>query len=153
MTIDATVHKSVIRYLSALNFLDRMPGCIIGILSRIGIAAIFWRSGRTKVHDVFSINDSTYFLFAEEYKVPLLPPEFATVMATVSEHIFPILLVIGFASRLSAAALLGMTAVIQIFVYPSSWPDHTLWAAALVYIIIRGPGTLSIDAWIKRKYT
>jgi len=122
-------------------------------MARCGVAVIFWRSGRTKVHDIFTLNDTTYFLFREEYKVPVLPPELAAWTATVAEHVFPILLIIGLASRLSAMALLAMTAVIQVFVYPGSWPDHLLWASALLYVIARGPGLISIDAFLRRQYS
>src|SRR5207342_414952 len=66
-------------------------------------------------------------------------------MATTAEHVFPVLLVIGFASRLSALALLGMTAVIELFVYPDGWPEHLLWATALLLVVARGPGALSLD--------
>jgi len=137
-----------------LRWLSRSPDGLHGLLCRGGIAGVFWRSGQTKVHAAdgfgWAINSSTFDLFREEYRVPLIPPDLAAVMATVSEHLFSALLVIGLASRLSAAALLGMTLVIEVFVYPESWPDHLIWASALVYIIARGPGGLSLDALIRR---
>jgi putative oxidoreductase len=71
-------------------------------------------------------------------------------MSTIAEHVFPVLLIVGLASRLSALALLGMTAVIQIFVYPSGWPEHILWATALLIVIARGPGVISLDHLIWR---
>src|SRR6202012_2130769 len=89
--------------------LESVPTWVNGLLCRWGIAAVFWRSGQTKVHDFFVINDSTFDLFSDEYKVPLLPPHMAAVLATISEHLFWALLVIGLASRLSAGALLFMT--------------------------------------------
>lgn len=138
------------RLLSLLGWLNRSPDWLHGALARWGVAAIFWRSGQTKVTG-FHINESTFDLFQTEYRVPLLPPDLAAVLATVSEHLFPVLLVIGLASRLSAGALLGMTLTIQIFVYPGSWPDHLLWASALLYVILRGPGELSIDHLIRRR--
>lgn len=113
--------------------------------TRIAIAAIFFLSGRTKVDGLLTVNDSAYALFREDYKVPLLPPEFAAHMATYAEHLFPILLVLGLFTRFSAVALLGMTAVIQIFVYPSAWPTHLSWAALMLYLIGRGAGPLSLD--------
>lgn len=130
--------------------LGRSPDGLHGLLARWGIAGIFWRSGQTKVTG-FALNESTYDLFRDEYRVPLLPPDLAAVLATVSEHLFPVLLVVGLASRLSAAALFGMTLTIQIFVYPGSWPDHLLWASALVYVILRGPGELSLDHVVRRR--
>ena len=93
------------------------------------MAGVFWRSGQTKVEGFFMIKENTFFLFREEYKVPLLPPDTAAYLSTIAEHVFPVLLVIGLASRLSALGLLCMTAVIQLFVYPDGWPDHILWAA------------------------
>ena len=131
--------------------LEAVPTWVNGLLCRWGIAAVFWRSGQTKVHDFFVINDSTYDLFKDEYKVPLLPPETAAVLATVSEHLFSVLLVIGLASRLSAGALFFMTLVIEIFIYPDSWPDHLMWAAAMVYVILRGPGKMSLDHLIAKR--
>ena len=105
-------------------------------------------SGRTKVEGVFTITDTTYLLFREEYKLPLIPPEWAAQMATVAEHLFPVLLVLGLFTRLSALALLGMTLVIQVFVYPDAWPTHLSWAALMLYLAGRGAGRLSLDRWL-----
>jgi putative oxidoreductase len=118
---------------------------LIALASRIAIAAIFFYSARTKVDGLLTIKDTTFVLFEEDYKVPLLPPEFSAHMATYAEHLFPILLVLGLLTRLSAAALLGMTAVIQIFVYPDAWPTHLTWAVPMLYLIGRGGGTWSGD--------
>ena len=114
---------------------------------RISLAGIFWRSGRTKVDEGswLSVSDTAIFLFEEEYNGVPLPPEFAAYMATYAEHLFPILLVIGLFTRLSALALLGMTAVIQVFVYPDAWPTHLTWAAPMLYLIGRGGGTWAVD--------
>ena len=130
---------------------SRIPDSAISLAARIGIAGVFWRSGQTKV-DGWEIRDVTFDLFRDEYALPLIPPEAAAYMATIAEHVFPVLLFVGLASRLSATALLGMTAVIQIFVYPTSWPDHALWAAALLFLIARGPGRLSADYLIRRSF-
>jgi putative oxidoreductase len=118
---------------------------LIALASRIAVAAIFFYSARTKVDGLLTIKDTTFVLFEEDYKVPLLPPEFAAHMATYAEHLFPILLVLGLCTRLSAAALLGMTAVIQIFVYPDAWPTHLTWAVPMLYLIGRGGGTWTAD--------
>lgn len=120
----------------------------LALVNRIGIAAIFFYSGRTKVDGFLTVNDSAYYLFSEEYKVPLVPPEIAAHMATYAEHLFPLLLVLGLFTRLSALALLGMTAVIQIFVYPDAWPTHLSWAGLLLYLIARGGGNASLDRTI-----
>jgi putative oxidoreductase len=122
----------------------RIPFSVLALASRLAIAAIFWRSGRTKVSG-FTIREETFVLFREEYKVPLLPPDLAACISAAAEHVLPILLVIGLATRLSALGLLCMTAVIQLFVYPGAWPEHSLWAALLLWIIARGPGAVSLD--------
>ena len=122
----------------------RIPFSALALASRLSIAAIFWRSGQTKVSG-FSIREETFVLFREEYKVPLLPPDVAAYLSTAAEHVFPILLVIGFATRLSALGLLGMTTVIELFVYPGAWPEHALWATLLLWITARGPGAVSLD--------
>jgi len=124
---------------------------LLALTARVAVGAIFFLSGRTKVEGFLTVSDSAYTLFREDYKVPLLPPEFAAHMATYAEHLFPILLVLGLFTRFSALSLLGMTAVIQIFVYPSAWPTHLSWAALLLYLVGRGAGTLSLDHVVKVK--
>jgi putative oxidoreductase len=127
-----------------IALLDRIPTSALSLIARIGVAGVFWRSGQTKVSG-FEVTDSTYYLFREEYALPVIPPEIAANLAAFAEHFFPALLILGLASRISALALLGMTLVIQIFVYPGSWPDHAVWAAALLAIVARGPGVFSLD--------
>ncbi len=126
------------------DLLDAVPASLLALVARIGVAGVFWRAGQTKVEG-FSVTPSTYYLFREEYALPLLPPELAANLAALAEHVFPVLLLLGLASRLSALALLGMTLVIQLFVYPGSWPDHAVWAAALLLLAARGGGMLSLD--------
>jgi len=121
------------------------PHSLLALANRFAIAGIFWMSARTKVDGWFHISDSTYLLFREEYHLPVIPPEWAAQMATVSEHLFSILLVLGLFTRLSALALLGMTLVIQVFVYPDAWPTHLSWAALLLYLVGRGGGVLALD--------
>jgi len=129
----------------------RIPDDIIILMGRVGLGAFFVRAGQTKV-DGFTITDTTRYLFAEEYMVPVLSPEIAAWLATVSEHLLGGLLIIGLATRLSAGGLLGMTIVIELFVYPASWPDHLLWAAVLLLIIARGPGRYSLDNVLSRLF-
>ncbi|MBL8561031.1 MAG: DoxX family protein [Gemmobacter sp.] len=124
--------------------LDRLGWDIPALALRVFPAVVFWQSGRSKVEG-FQIKDSTWFLFEQEYKLPLIPSDWAAVMATMAEHALPVLLVLGLATRLSALALLGMTAVIQLFVYPEAWPTHGLWAACFLALVARGPGRLSLD--------
>jgi putative oxidoreductase len=139
------------RLWAAVRFAERFPSWLLGLIIRVGIADVFWRSGQTKVSG-WHVTQTTIQLFRDEYKVPLLSPEIAANLAALQEHLFSVLLVIGLASRLSALGLLCMTAVIEIFVYPENWPDHLLWAGALLYVVGRGPGGLSIDALIRRKF-
>ena len=115
------------------------------LVARLGIAAIFFLSGRTKVEGVLTITPSTYELFRTDYALPLVPPEIAAHAATYSEHVFPILLVLGLFTRPAAAALLGMTLVIEVFVYPDAWTTHLSWAGLLLPLIARGGGAWSLD--------
>jgi putative oxidoreductase len=125
--------------------LERYPSA----LWRIAEGSVYWRLGQTKIEG-FQITDSTFFLFREEYTVPLLPPEVAAYLATIAENTLSVLLIVGLVSRLSAAGLLAMTAVIQLFVFPSDWPDHSLCATALLVVITRGPGIVSLDHCLVR---
>lgn len=118
---------------------------VLTLVARLAIAGIFFQSGRTKVDGLLTLSDSTYSLFRDEYAVPLLSPEVAAHLATYAEHLFPILLVLGLFTRFSALALLGMTAVIQVFVYPDAWTTHLSWAALLLLLVSRGGGALSLD--------
>ena len=133
-----------------IALMSRIPNDAIALLARISIGAIFWRSGATKVNG-FSLSENAIQLFREDYKLPLIDPVVAATLAALAEHIFPVLLIVGLASRLSATALLGMTAIIQIFVYPGAWPIHGVWATALLVIIARGPGLISLDALIAKR--
>lgn len=122
-----------------------LPDAALLLVARLGIAGIFFLSGRTKVDGLLHITDSTYELFRTEYALPLVPPDVAAVAATYSEHLFSILLVFGLATRFSAAALFLMTLTIEIFVYPDAWPTHLSWAAILLPLIARGGGAWSLD--------
>lgn len=137
---------AVIRWLEKVSY-----DTLFATPARIFIAATFFLSGRTKVDGFLTLKPSTYYLFQYEYKIPIVPAPIAAHMAAYSEHLFPVLLVLGFASRLSAVALLGMTTVIEVFVYPDAWPTHLGWAVALAFIVFRGPGALSLDYLIRRK--
>lgn len=122
-----------------------IPEALLALVIRLGIAAIFWSSARTKVDGVLHVTDGTYSLFQEEYRLPLIPPDIAAHLATYSEHLFSILLVLGLFTRFAALALLGMTAVIEIFIYPDAWPTHLSWAGLLLYLVARGGGGWSLD--------
>jgi putative oxidoreductase len=148
-----------------IALLGRIPDSAIALLGRFAIAGIFWKSGQTKIEglaiDIVSgeftiglprLSDSVVGLFRDEYKLPLIPPELAAPMAAFAEHLFPLLILIGLATRFSALALLVMTATIQFLVYPDAWPTHGVWAAVLLFIAARGPGAVSLDHLIARRH-
>jgi putative oxidoreductase len=129
--------------------LDRFPQSIISLAARVFPAAVFWQSGQTKM-DGWHISQSAIYLFRHEYKLPLIDPMVAAHLAAFNEHFFPLLLVLGLASRFAAFALLIMTSVIEIFVYPGAWPTHGVWITCFLVVIARGPGLLSLDHLIAR---
>lgn len=140
---------------------ERIPHSLIALLGRFAIAAVFWKSGQTKIEG-FAVDliggqvdvgwprlaESTIPLFQDEYRLPLVPPEIAAYAAATAEHVFPVLLLIGLGTRFSALALLVMTTTIQVFVYPSAYPTHGVWATVLLYLLARGPGKVSVDHWL-----
>jgi putative oxidoreductase len=119
------------------------------LVQRLGIAAVFFTSGRTKVDGILTVNDTAFELFRSEYALPLVKPEIAAYAATYSEHLFPILLVLGLFTRVSAGALLVMTSIIEIFVYPDAWPTHLSWAGLLLPLIAFGGGKMALDRILK----
>ena len=118
---------------------------LVLLASRLGIAAVFFYSGRTKVENWLTVTDGAVALFRDEYRLPLIDPVLAAHAAAYAEHLFPILLALGLATRFAALALLGMTLVIEIFVYPDAWPTHLSWAAPLLLLAARGGGRVSLD--------
>ena len=127
----------------------RIPDWFIQLFARVAIAPLFFISGRAKVTG-FTVTDSTVFLFEHEFGLPM--PVVAAHLAALAENILPILLVLGFATRLSALALFVMTIVIQ-FVYPGGfWNHHVLWFFLLLFIMARGPGCISLDHLVAKKF-
>jgi len=122
-----------------------LPASLLLLLQRLGIASVFFMSGRTKVDGLLTVNGTAFELFRTDYALPLVKPEVAAYAATYSEHLFPLLLVFGLFTRLSATALLVMTAVIEIFVYPDAWPTHLSWAGLLLPLMAFGGGKFSLD--------
>lgn len=149
MTMRATGRRSdLLDFAAALRqLLARFPIAVIELMMRVGVGAVFFKSGLTKIASW----DSTIALFENEYALPLLPPELAATMAAACELACPALLVLGLGARFGAAAMLGMTAVIQVFVYPENWAEHLLWASAFAYVLTRGAGALSFDHLIARR--
>jgi putative oxidoreductase len=135
----------------AIGLCERIPYSSIALAARIFPAAVFWQSGQTKLEG-WHISDNAIFLFREEYKLPVVDPVIAAHLAAFAEHAFPILLVLGLATRFAALALLIMTLVIQIFVYPGAWPTHGTWIACFLILVARGAGAWSLDHLIKGRY-
>lgn len=135
----------------AITALERIPHSLIALGARLFPAAVFWQSGQTKL-DGWRVSETAIVLFRDEYRLPLLDPVLAAHMAALGEHLFPLLLAMGLASRFAALALITMTAVIQIFVYPDAWPTHGVWISCLLIIVARGPGRLSVDHLITRRF-
>ena len=146
---------------TAIGGFERLPNTLIAVIARFSIAAVFWNSGQTKVQGfVFNLvsgdvewgwprlSESALALFQDEYKLPFMPPELAAPLAATAEHVLPLLILIGLGTRFAALALLGMTLVIQLFVYPGAYATHGTWAAVLLYLMARGPGMLSVDHWL-----
>ena len=147
-----------------VSMLGLIPHSLIAAIGRFSIAAVFWKSGQTKIEglaiDLVNgefylgwpyLSDSTLALFQYEYNLPLIPPELAAPLTAFAEHLFPVLLLVGLATRFSALALLVMTLIIQIFVYPDAYPTHGVWATVLLYLIAKGPGRISLDYWLTRR--
>ncbi len=142
---------------------ESIPQSLIAFIGRFSIAAVFWQSAQTKV-DNFSIDliagnfqlgwpqlsDSAVALFRDEYKIPLMAPELAAPLAAVAEHLLALLLLLGLGSRFAACGLLITTLVIQIFVYPDAYPTHGTWIAVLLFIMVYGPGRISLDYALNR---
>lgn len=131
---------------------DRRLGPVALLILRLPIAIVFWRSGRAKVEgwNIFSVRDSQYFLFREEFGMPL--PELTAHLTAIAEHILPILLVLGLFTRLSALGMFVMTMVIQFFVFPDAWLGaHMFWAAILFAVVAFGPGPVSLDRLLFRR--
>jgi len=148
-----------------ISLCTHVPNTLLAFVARFSIAAVFWKSGQTKIQgleiDIVSreftlgwprLSDSVVDLFRDEYRLPVIPPEMAAIMAAFAEHFFPLLILLGMATRLSALALLGMTMTIQLFVYPDAYPTHGTWAAVLLYLMVHGPGKLSLDHWLAKHF-
>jgi putative oxidoreductase len=125
---------------------------LLALGARASMSGVFLLSGRTKVEGWLTVNDTAVALFEDEYKLPFLAPELAAHLAAYAEHAMPVLLVLGLGTRLSAAALLAMTLVIQLFVYPAAWPTHLSWATLLLYLVGRGGGRWSIDYLLSTRW-
>lgn len=146
--ISSGKHGKVVALLArTLRWLESIPYALLAIPLRLALATVFWNSAMAKLASW----DTAVALFTDEYRVPVLPPELAAYMAVSIELSAPVLLVLGLATRPTAAVLLGMTTVIEVFVYPQAWPTHLQWAAMLLVLLARGPGKISLDEMICRR--
>jgi putative oxidoreductase len=137
--------------LAAIGGLDRLSPAV-DLAIRVFVASVFFKSGLTKIASW----SSTLALFENEYAVPLLPPELAAVLGTGVELIFPVLLVLGLGSRLSAGVLFVFN-VIAVASYPDlgevGLRDHQMWGLLLVVTLLHGPGALSLDHLIGKRFS
>jgi len=131
-----------------IGALERVPYSLLAIPLRLAVATVFWNSGMTKLANW----DATLQLFEDDYKVPLLAPALAAHIAAGIELSTPVLLVLGLLTRPAALLLLGMTTIIEVFVYPQAWPTHIQWAAMLLVLLCRGAGAISVDYWLRRRF-
>jgi putative oxidoreductase len=129
------------RVTALVGRLARFPLPVLQLLFRLAIAGVFLKAGLNKLGGW----EFTVQLFRDEYKVPVLSPESAAVLATSVEIGCSALILAGFLTRLATLPLLGMIATIQLFVYPGAWSEHLTWASILLFLLTRGPGALSVD--------
>ena len=137
----------------------------VALLARIGLAFTFWLSGQTKIEGLVldplglqvqwgwpRVSESALELFRSEYALPLLPPDWAALMAATAEHVLPLMLILGLGTRVAALGVLGMTLVIQLFVYPLAFPTHARWAACALALLVHGGGRLALDRPLARRF-
>lgn len=139
------IDRLVLHYRAAGGWLARLAAPVLPLAARLGVAAVFFQSGRTKVEGWLSVSDNAVALFHDEYALPWVDPALAAHLAAYAEHLLPLLLVLGLFTRGAALALLAMTAVIEIFVYPQAWPTHLVWATAMLYLLVYGGGRYTLD--------
>jgi putative oxidoreductase len=133
-------------WLVATQWVERLPLSVVQLAMRVGVGAVFFQAGLLKYRSW----EFTVKLFEDEYKVPLLDPSVAAILVMVQELTLPVLLLLGLATRAATLPLLGMIAVIQVFVYPNAWTEHLVWSSILAFLLTRGAGTLSVDHLIDR---
>ena len=148
-----------------IDICSRHASEAIALLARVGLAFTFWLSGQTKIEGLVldplglqvqwgwpHVSESALELFRNEYALPLLPPDWAAWMAATAEHVLPLMLILGLGTRVAALGILGMTLVIQVFVYPLAFPTHALWAAAALALLVHGGGRLALDRPLGRRF-
>jgi putative oxidoreductase len=138
----------------------KLPEDIVLVAGRMAMFSVFWRSVQTKITgwevfgqslQFFNISGSTVMLFQYEYQLALLSPTAAAYAGTFAEFFFALMLLFGLGTRLAALGLLGVTAVIQLLVFPEAWPTHILWLAILLYLLQHGGGRFALDNVLRGK--
>lgn len=137
---------------NAFSALGRFPISVIEFAFRIGVGMVFFKSALTKLDDSWMVSDSAVALFRDEYQVPILSPTVAAHLGAANEFFCALMVMLGIGARFGAAALLGLVAVIQFLVYPGNWAEHLMWASLLAYVLTRGPGPLSLDHYVARRF-
>jgi len=143
------------------SLLAHIPEWVVNLAMRLVVFKIFWFSVQTKISGVtiagqhfafWSVTDNTFLLFDFEYGIPLIPTTLAAYLGTFGEFFFSLMILLGFMTRFAALGLMGMTLVIQFFVYPEAWWSvHVFWFVMLLYLIRNGGGKASIDHFIFNK--
>jgi putative oxidoreductase len=133
--------------MTIIRLLNRIPYAVMALIARAATFSVFFRSGTQKLADW----NATLMLFENEYHVPILPPHIAAYLAASVELGCSVLVLLGLATRFSVLVLLGLVTVIQLFVYPSAWPDHIQWLAFMLILVARGPGPVSLDGVISKR--
>ena len=152
---------NIIQKINALTLkvTDLIPQWAIPITIRLGIFFVFWNSAQSRLYEwsflgyswkFWEISETSFYLF-DDFNIPLIPAEISTYMATFAEFFLSLFIVFGFFTRLSAAGLLGVVFVIQVFAMPDLWQTHLLWASALLYLFKYGAGSLSVDQLINNR--
>jgi putative oxidoreductase len=134
------------RWRTLVAWIERFPLALLQLAFRIAVGMVFFKSGMLKLNSF----QMAVMLFREEYKVPVLSPYYAALLATYVEVAVPLFLFAGLFTRLATLPLFGMIAVIQIFVYPDAWSEHLLWGSLLLFLLTRGAGPISLDALLMR---
>ncbi len=136
------------RLLAALPKVESLGGSALQLLFRLWMAKIFWDSGMQKIGGW----GTTVALFKDLYQVPVLPPEVAAYLAVSVELAAPVLLLFGIATRFAAIPMLGMALTIQFLVTDFYRVEHYYWMMLLISLIVRGPGLVSVDHWVRKHF-
>lgn len=135
----------------AIEVLEAYFAPVLDLAIRLWVGMVFFKSGLVKIQSW----ESTLSLFENEYTVPLLPPYLAAYLGTAAELVLPVFLVLGLGGRAFAAALFVFN-IVAVISYPDlsevGLKDHQYWGLLLLVVLLHGPGKLSIDHLIRRRF-